>query len=47
MEKRFDEVLLYHVRRFVPGLLPEDKRPIVPRIPTGTSGKIQCRFRSP
>ena len=27
-EKRFDEVLLYHIRRFVPGLLPEDKRPI-------------------
>ena len=27
VEKRFDEVLLYHIRRFVPGLLPEEKRP--------------------
>ena len=27
LEKRFDEVLLYHVRRLMPGLLPEYKRP--------------------
>lgn len=27
LEKRFDEVLLYRLRQFLPGLLPEDKRP--------------------